>query len=128
MAAASLISGCSTKDFHDLHRIYRRLMAGRTRLYDGVLTLFAVNEACRGAGIGRELLRQAESYLLDHGVQRIYLYTDSTCNTAFYDRHGFCRADQRVMRTAAPGNAPLSVFLYEKSYAKEAPSCGSPSN
>ena len=100
MTAASRRYGCSTESFHQMHRIYHSLTEGRTHRYDGVLTLFAVDQACRGTGIGRELLRQAEAYLNGCGVRRIYLYTDSTCNTAFYDRHGFSRGETRQMLVA----------------------------
>lgn len=129
MTAASRRYKCSTESFHQMHRIYHSLTAGRAQRYDGVLTLFAVDQACRGTEIGRELLHQAEAYLTGCGVRRIYLYTDSTCNTAFYDRHGFSRADQRAFSAAVPGSteeASMSVFLYEKQYREEEPPCGSP--
>lgn len=88
-----------------------------------------MDQACRGTGIGRELLHQAEAYLTGCGVQRIYLYTDSTCNTAFYDRHGFSRADRRAFSAVVPGSTEevsMSVYLYEKQYREEEPPCGSP--
>lgn len=109
--AASLISGHGTRDYQDLHQIYRQLLEGRSHRYDGVLTLFAVDETCRGIGIGRELLRQAEAYLQSCGVRCIYLYTDSTCNTAFYDQHGFSRVDQRVMNTTGPSGEGENSIL-----------------
>lgn len=117
MTAASRRYGCSTESFHQMHRIYHSLTEGRTHRYDGVLTLFAVDQACRGTGIGRELLRQAEAYLNGCGVRRIYLYTDSTCNTAFYDRHGFSRVETRQMLVACNAKkSEMSVYLYEKEY------------
>lgn len=117
MTAASRRYGCSTESFHQMHRIYHSLTEGRTHRYDGVLTLFAVDQTCRGTGIGRELLRQAEAYLKGCGVRRIYLYTDSTCNTAFYDRHGFSRVETRQMLVECNAEkSEMSVYLYEKEY------------
>ena len=117
MTAASRRYRCSTESFHQMHRIYHSLTEGRTHRYDGVLTLFAVDQNCRGTGIGRELLRQAEAYLNGCGVRRIYLYTDSTCNTAFYDRHGFSRVETRQMLVECNAEkSEMSVYLYEKEY------------
>lgn len=117
MSAASRRYGCSTESFYQIHHIYQELTEARAQRYDGVLTLFAVDQACRGTGIGRELLRQAEAYLNGCGVQRIYLYTDSTCNTAFYDRHGFSRVETRQMLVECNAEkSEMSVYLYEKEY------------
>lgn len=109
--------GCSTSDYEHLHKVYREFLSGRSDKYDGILTLFAVDETCRGMGIGRKLLQELEKYFWAKEVSRIYLYTDSTCNTGFYDSHGFSGIDERTIQVTRDGQkVDLEVFFYEKSY------------
>lgn len=108
---------CSADVFYRLSQICEDLLADRRPRYDGVLTLFAVAEEFRGCGTGTCLLDAAEQYLRESGVERIYLYTDSTCHTAFYDRRGFSRVDQRELSAGSDGKEPdVTVYLYEKGY------------
>lgn len=110
-------SGYSMDSYRKLHRIYREMLANRSYTYDGVLTLFAVDKAYRGAGVGTLLLKGLEEYFRECGVRRIYLYTDSTCNTGFYDHHSFVKVIERDMPVMRNGQQKmLKVFLYEKSY------------
>lgn len=110
-------SGANTADYKIMHKIYHELLTGRKNNYDGVLTLFAVDSACRGYGVGKELLHRLEQYLYNCQVRCVYLYTDSTCNIGFYDHLGFSCVDKRDMTVTRSGEADsLQVFLYEKTY------------
>lgn len=102
-----------TQDYDALHKIYREFSNKHRGEFDGVLTLFAVNRDCRGFGVGTALWDGLQEYLRCQGVKRIYLYTDTTCNYGFYERHGFHRLEAQTM-TMTKGGAPfhLDVFLY----------------
>ena len=52
------------------------------------LELFLVAEAARGHRVGGTLWRRFQTALRDHGVQRFYLHTDSSCDVGFYDHQG----------------------------------------
>lgn len=96
MGAAARRSGYHVDEYQALHRIYRDFLNGRKEMYDGVLTLFAVRKDCRGMGVGTGLLDELQNYYHSCGVKKVYLYTDSSCNTGFYDSHGFVRAEENL--------------------------------
>ena len=109
-------SNTNTEDYKKMHQIYHKLLSESTHTYDGVLTLFAVDESYRGYGIGTNLLTHLQSYLKNHQVKRFYLYTDSSCNVAFYDRHDFSCVGSYVLNVSKDEqSSELNVFLYEKS-------------
>lgn len=113
-------NGFNIKDYQYLHKIYHDFLKESPVQYDGTLSLFAVDAKCRGFGVGTTLLNKMEEYYRSCGVKKIYLYTDSTCNTNFYDRHGFLRAAQKDL-SMKQDNKPLqlNVFLYEKIFERE---------
>ncbi|MDD3346670.1 GNAT family N-acetyltransferase [Oscillibacter sp.] len=113
MSLNALRAQCDLRDYRHLHRIYEELSASYPQRFDGVLTLFAVAGDCRGLGVGKQLLGRLLAYQKEHGVTSIYLYTDTTCNVGFYDRHGFvplARQTMRVRRNHA--YEEITVFLY----------------
>lgn len=104
---------CSTADYKKLHEIYRQLLSERKQEFDGVLTLFAVTEECRGFGVGKALLHQLLEYFKQQDTHKIYLYTDSTCNYGFYESQGFVRlCEERMQITSEKRLTALDVFLY----------------
>ncbi|WP_346847339.1 GNAT family N-acetyltransferase [uncultured Clostridium sp.] len=100
-------------DYRNMHHIYHKLLVGREAEFDGVLTLFAVTEDCRGLGVGKKLLSNLCDYLRNHNTKHIYLYTDSTCNYGFYDSQGFERLAEKSFETTCESKlVTMNVFLY----------------
>lgn len=106
-----------TRDYRRLHQIYRDFLKESPARYDGTLSLFAVDEKSRGFGVGTALLNALQAYYEDCGVKKIYLYTDSTCNTWYYERHGFqCAAERKLDMMQRNKPFRLNVYLYEKAF------------
>lgn len=111
----ALIGKGTLKDYHRVHRVYNALLQKRTDTFDGVLTLFAVSEDCRGLGVGNALLDGLLDYLSRRQARHIYLFTDSTCTYDFYERHGFQRLEEERLPIASPGEqgpAFMDIYLY----------------
>lgn len=103
----------SVSDFDNLHKIYHHFNKRHSGEFDGVLTLFAVSEVSRGLGVGKRIWNGLNKYLENNGVKSIYLYTDSTCNTGFYEHAGFRKADEDSLIITSKGiKKQLSVYLY----------------
>lgn len=100
-------------DYKRLHEIYHRFSQKHKGEFDGVLTLFAVNESCRGLGVGTKLFSGLSEYLKGTNTKRIYLYTDTTCNYGFYEHKGFERLEEQSLAMTKDGNPfEMNVFLY----------------
>jgi ribosomal protein S18 acetylase RimI-like enzyme len=114
MTLKSTLYQCSTSDYKKVHEIYHKLISGKEKEFDGVLTLFAVTQDCRGLGVGKKLLFHFFEYLKKNNSTHIYLYTDSSCNYGFYDSQGFVRLDEETVQIASEHKAStLNVFLYD---------------
>lgn len=101
------------EDYKRLHEIYHNFSKKHKGEFDGVLTLFAVNENCRGLGVGKELLVGLQEYLKKQKVKHIYLYTDTTCNYGFYEHQGFERWEEQSLLLTKNGHPfDMNVFLY----------------
>lgn len=78
-----------------------------------MLTLFAVDENCRGFGVGKALLSGFLKYLKEQEVRHIYLYTDTTCNYGFYEHQDFKRLEEQTLKLTRNGETfQMDVFLY----------------
>ena len=96
-----------------VHEIYHNFSRKHKGEFDGVLTLFAVNENCRGLGVGKTLLAGLLEYLKKQDVKHIYLYTDTTCNYGFYEYQGFERLEEQSIVLTKDGHSfDMDVFLY----------------
>lgn len=105
--------------YKDIHTIYREFSAKHKGEFDGVLTLFAVNQDCRGFGIGKNLLERLMDYLENQKVKHIYLYTDTTCTYEFYEHRGFERLESKELQMERGGKPfQMEVFLYGYLLAK----------
>lgn len=101
------------EDYKRLHEIYHNFSRKHKGEFDGVLTLFAVNENCRGLGVGKTLLAGVLEYLKKQDVKHIYLYTDTTCNYGFYEYQGFERLEEQSIVLTKDGHSfDMDVFLY----------------
>lgn len=79
---------------------------------DGEIGFFVTDPDLCGQGIGTLLLQELSRR--EKG-RTVYLYTDSCCTYAFYDRRGFTREAQRdIVITIRDRKTPLSCFLYSK--------------
>lgn len=102
--------------YQDIHAIYREFSAKHKGEFDGVLTLFAVNQDCRGCGVGKALLDYLLNYLGKQKVKCIYLYTDTTCTYEFYEHRGFERIESKKIQMERSGKLfQMEVFLYRHS-------------
>ncbi|MGI5895354.1 MAG: GNAT family N-acetyltransferase [Oscillospiraceae bacterium] len=101
------------EDYHKVHKMYHMFSKKHKNEFDGVLTLFAVSENCRGLGVGKRLLQELCNYLKEQHTRRIYLYTDDTCNYSFYEHQGFERLEEGNLTLSKYGKSFLmKVFLY----------------
>lgn len=100
-------------DYKRLHEIYHSFSKKHKDEFDGVLTLFAVNESCRGLGVGTKLFSELSEYLKAKNIKHIYLYTDTTCNYGFYEHKGFERLEEQTLVMTKDGKPfQMNVFLY----------------
>lgn len=113
MTVKSAIYSTPVSDYRRMHRIYHELRSDCGREFDGVLTLFAITEDCRGLGAGKELLNRLLEYLKKQQVKSIYLYTDSACNVGFYEHEGFERlCEQSACMTRDSEAFKMNIYLY----------------
>jgi len=65
------------------------------------LRWFILDEACRGQGLGDQLMRQAVDFCDKHGFARVYLTTFAGLDAAraLYERHGFQLVRETADRT-----------------------------
>lgn len=113
MNIQAYIKRCDIHSYKDMTTIYKQLIADHKHDFDGVLTLFAVSEKSRGLGIGTTLLLGFKEYLNRNKVKQIYLYTDSSCNTGFYDSQGFQQIEKANLNIANNKHLKsLEVYLY----------------
>lgn len=108
--------------YKDIHTIYREFSDKHKGEFDGVLTLFAVDQDRRGLGVGNTLLDHLLGYWERQKVKRIYLYTDTTCTYGFYEHRGFERLESKGLQIERDGKPfQMEVFLYGYSLAKREP-------
>lgn len=104
------------RDFRHLHQVYRDFSKKHHDEFDGVLTLFAIDERYRNLGVGKELLARFFKYLKDNKVKNIYLYTDTTCNYGFYEHLNFKRLEQQSLTLTKNGH-PFNMIVFLYSYS-----------
>ena len=100
--------------YQNLQNIYKKMLEKHKNEFDGVLTLFIVDEEYRGLGIGYKLLKDLLLYLKNKKTKKIYLYTDTTCNYKFYEKQGFnCIEKDKLSILKENKNFIMDIFLYE---------------
>lgn len=100
--------------YRRIHLIYKNLLSKHKDEFDGVLTLFLVDEHYRKIGIGYKLLNNLLIYLKKQKTKKIYLYTDNTCNYIFYEKNGFKRIEEDNLSILKRGKKiNMTIFLYE---------------
>lgn len=80
--------------FKDIANIDEVLLKESPYVYDAELTFFAVDETCRGLGVGKQLHELFLDYLKNEGLTTYYLFTDTDCNFGFYESRGIKRRNE----------------------------------
>ena len=82
--------------------------------YPGELAFFAIDESCRGKGLGRKLFEALVRYMQSQDISRFYLFTDTSCNYAFYEHLGMMRqAEKQQTIQAGKEQGEMTFFLYD---------------
>ena len=103
-----------SKIFRSVAGIDRELLAEVGEAYPAELALFAVSDACRGKGIGKQLFEAGLSYLRKEGLKRFYLFTDTTYNYGFYEHQGLRRRCERPHAFIIGGKSnQMNFFIYD---------------
>lgn len=102
------------KIFGSVHGIDKLLLKETNRSYPAELALFAVNDSCRGKGIGKRLFQSALEYVKKENLETFYLFTDTSCNYGFYEHQGMIRCGEKEHTFQVEGQtANMHFFLYE---------------
>lgn len=72
-------------------RVNKKLLKPYKKTHKNELTLFIVDEAYQGKGIGSTLEKMYTTYLKDHGINNVYLFTDTYSNYEYYEHRGYTR-------------------------------------
>ncbi len=99
--------------FERISDIDKNLLSERNKKFDGEIAFFAVNEKCRGTGIGKSLFKLAIDYFKIVGVESFYLYTDSSCNYGFYEHQGLKRSSEKTIEVPISIKNEMKFYLYE---------------
>lgn len=99
--------------FSGIEKVNRDLLQNRDQSFTGELCFFAVDESCRGTGIGKMLFAQVLSYMQEQRIDSFFLYTDSSCNYGFYEHQGMKRCGETAYRVPVGIENEMKFFLYE---------------
>lgn len=101
------------KIFGGINSVDKELLKSRNIDYDGEIVFFALNENCRGTGIGKTLFTKAVGYLKEVQAKNFYLYTDSSCNYGFYEHQGMKRCGEKTCHVPVGIDNTMYFYLYE---------------
>ena len=107
--------------FASIDRVDEELLGSQSKHYDGELVFFAVDEESRGTGIGKALFQKALEYMKTQKIDDFYLYTDSSCNYAFYERQGMERVAEKTYAVPMKIKNKMKFYLYDYTRADDAP-------
>lgn len=92
---------------------YSHLRKATTAPITDELTVFTVDAATRGHGVGSRLYESYLAYLRAHGRSDFFLYTDSHCTFGFYEKRGMVRAAETNVTVRLDGKPETAgVYLY----------------
>lgn len=101
------------KVFSGINDLDKYLLKERNKDFKGEIAFFAVNEKCRGTGIGKSLFNFAIEYFRNEKIDDFYLYTDDTCNYGFYEHQGLLRCGEKVYEVPIKVKNKMKFYLYE---------------
>lgn len=99
--------------FGGISDIDKKMLSERNKKFDGEIAFFAINEKCRGKGIGKYLFELAMEYFKKVNVKNFYLYTDSSCNYRFYEHQGLERCAEKDFEVPIGIKNEMKFYLYE---------------
>ena len=100
--------------FTDIHRLDQVLLEDSASDYDGEIVFFAIDNRVRGKGLGRRLFNTALDELRACGMHSFFLFTDTSCNYAFYEHLGLTRRCQCTKTlNVQDSRAIMTFFLYD---------------
>lgn len=103
-----------SKMFSCVEEIDRDLLRSSPIGYQGEVAFFAVSSQYRGKGLGKKLFQALRDYLKSEDIRSFFLFTDTSCNYAFYERQGMERRGERRHTFQAKGQSgTLTLFLYD---------------
>ena len=102
------------KIFENVSGIDKELLQECGIKYPAELALFAVDDSCRGKGIGEQLFQSALEYINQEKLDKFYLFTDTSCNYGFYEHQGMVRRKEKEHRFDVKGQtAKMNFFIYD---------------
>lgn len=105
------------KQFRGFEKTDREMLESCKKKFDGEVVFFAVAKSVRGCGVGKELWGQLRGYFRAKGAERVYVFTDNTCNYKFYESQDFERLDCRELLISPGGQRfRLEMYLYEYNF------------
>lgn len=117
----SLVSVLSCREGRAVCRVFggvedidQQLLHDSGKVYGGELAFFALEERCRGRGLGRKLFEALTAYMRSEHIPEFYLYTDTSCNYGFYEHLGMVRRCERKKAVQANREVgDMTFFLYD---------------
>lgn len=115
------------KLFGGVRRIDAELLRESGMEYQGEISFFAVAEEARGSGIGKLLFQHALGYMKRQGVDRFFLFTDTSCSYGFYEHQGLCRRVKKTCVFRADGRKEtMEFYIYDNQPAAPVSSSARP--
>ncbi|WP_290772390.1 GNAT family N-acetyltransferase [Anaerofustis sp.] len=103
-----------SKIFESVNGIDKELLTDVDKTYPAELALFAVDDSCRGKGVGKQLFQTATEYIKEQNLDEFYLFTDTSCNFGFYEHQGMKRRCEREHNFNIKGQqAKMNFFIYD---------------
>ena len=100
--------------FSKQRSVYNRLSAKWANQFDGCLDFLILTPAAQGKGVGKKLWHALKDYFTTTETKRIYLYSDTGCNTGFYDHNGFKKIAEETVDYNYDGHIEsITNYLYQ---------------
>nr|WP_152209903.1 GNAT family N-acetyltransferase [Bifidobacterium cebidarum] len=87
--------------------------------YGAEVVLFVLDPEARGLGLGKRMFRKMIADFRDAGLDKYFLYTDTTCNVGFYEHTGLQQIASITLPASHVHPDSMSFYLYEGSIASQ---------
>lgn len=85
--------------------------------FDGEVTIFILDEKCRGKGIGKELLLKVFKLAKKDNIKNLQILTDESCTYQVYEKLGCEKVYETIVKNKEYGK--LGNILTEKAFIYE---------
>jgi ribosomal protein S18 acetylase RimI-like enzyme len=83
-----------------IEQTIKKLLKQHNEVFDGEVTLLALDSDYRGHGIGRSLFQNYRAFMKANHEQNFYLYTETNISTyTFYERQGLKKVAEKFLST-----------------------------